>query len=694
MQTSPWAFLFLLSCGLAEIHAAESLKVNAGGKLIVRSEVKLNSGEMVVGANGTLQLVNGKITANGVEIETDGKLTGSGTIAGNLTNSGTLALHDPAGVLTVTGDVVLTESSTLQVGLGGLTSGTFSFIDATGTVTLGGSLALSFLNQFDDSLTNTDAFTLINSPSPIAGAFTNVPSAGRLISTDTRGEFTVLYSANLLQLVSFIRPAPVVTLLYASGDDVWGEPATTQLTTFGVPALNAPGQAAFVAKLTTDESPQSALLAGSPATVAFRQGDKALDPQGPDFVSFEDPLFNTLGQLTFRAKIKGAGISSANNLGVWTTVGGGLTPVVRAGDGATGLTDAKVQSITSTGLSETGAIPYVATLSGRGVKPGTARSLWVWEAGTSTLLLQQGTPITFTGEPERTLKTFTTLSAVSGSPGQGRDALGNAVLARVGFSGGLTAIAEVSPIAKNLLVKSETTVPVAPAGATFASFGLPAYNANGDIAFLARLNRGDGGISRSNDRAIFADTALVDADLVAQTGTEAADAAPARFVSFKDPVYNASRQVAFTATLNRGGTGIWWREASDLHLLARRGQQATGAPEGARWGSFTSLALPEGIGPVFVAKLLPGRGKVTARNNTGLWARDRFGLLRLIVRTGDEVEIDSTLPKKKIASLTCLPVILRTPDHARSYNANGQLIYKATFSDRTQAIFRVDFPGS
>jgi|GEM_PF-4852672 len=692
MQTSPWAFLLLFSCAFTQAQTVDSLKINAGGKLIVHSEVKLNSGDMVVGANGTLELVNGKITASGVEIQADGKLTGSGTIVGNLTNSGLLALQNPIGVLSVTGNVVLNASGTLLVGLGGLTPGTFSFIDASGTVTLGGTLALNFLNQLDDSLTNTDSFTLINSPNPLSGAFANVPNAGQLISADSRGEFTVLYSANLLQLVSFIRPAPVVTLLYASGDGITGEASTTKFATFGVPALGGADQAAFAAKLTTDAGPQAALLAGSPVTVAFRQGDKALDAQGPDFASFEDPLSNAAGELAFRAKIKGSGISKANDTGVWTNIGGGLTPVVRVGDDVPGSTGAKVKSILSAGLSETGAIPYVTALSMPGIK-AASQSLWVWEAGTPTLLLQQGKPVTFTDQPERTVKSFTTFPSVAGSPGQGRAALDNAVLTRVTFTDGLAAIAEVSPTVKNLLVKAGTSVPVAPAGATLGSFGPPAYNANGDIAFLARLLHGGGNISRSNDRAIFADTALVDSDFVAQTGTTAPDAAPARFASFKDPVYNAARQVAFLATLNRGGSGIWWRDTTDLHVLARSGQQATGAPQGARWSSFSSLALPDGIGPVFVAKLQPGRGGVNARNQTGLWAQDRFGLLRLIVRTGDPILIDPTLPKKKIASLTCLPLVLQTPDHARSYNASGQLIYKATCTDRTQAIFRVDFPG-
>ena len=65
------------------------------------------------------------------------------------------------------------------------------------------------------------------------------------------------------------------------------------------------------------------------------------------------------------------------------------------------------------------------------------------------------------------------------------------------------------------------------------------------------------------------------------------------------------------------------------------------------WKAFTSLALPEGRGPLFVASLvnrtgttrpaLPGPGGITTANDVGLWATDSTGALRLLLQEGDAI---------------------------------------------------------
>jgi hypothetical protein len=169
---------------------------------------------------------------------------------------------------------------------------------------------------------------------------------------------------------------------------------------------------------------------------------------------------------------------------------------------------------------------------------------------------------------------------------------------------------------------------------------------------------------------------------------------PAKFVSLSDPVYNAARDVAFIGRLNIGATGIWWKNGDTLKLVALRDEHPPGTPAGARWLTFPSVALPDGTGaaPAFVARMQSGLGRVNVLNRVGLWAIDRAGVIRLVARTGDSVLVHGTPPAKKIASLSFLPLVLGSPDHPRSYNDAAQFTYKATFTDNTQAVFRVDLP--
>jgi len=78
---------------------------------------------------------------------------------------------------------------------------------------------------------------------------------------------------------------------------------------------------------------------------------------------------------------------------------------------------------------------------------------------------------------------------------------------------------------------------------------------------------------------------------------------------------------------------------------------------------------------------------VTATNKIGIWAVDNSGNLQLIVREGD------VLGGKTITSLSFLPVLPYVTGQSRNINqATGDLVYKATFSDKTSGIFEVVFP--
>ncbi len=124
-----------------------------------------------------------------------GRLEGTGTIAADVSNSGTIAPGLSPGSLAIAGDLTLTSTSLIQIEIGGATQGTqYDLLSETGTValTLQGTLALNLINGFTPDL---QTFTVLDSNQTLLGAFSNVASGGRLTTNDGLGSFQVNYGA-------------------------------------------------------------------------------------------------------------------------------------------------------------------------------------------------------------------------------------------------------------------------------------------------------------------------------------------------------------------------------------------------------------------------------------------------------------------------------------------------------------------
>jgi hypothetical protein len=185
---------------------------------------------------------------------------------------------------------------------------------------------------------------------------------------------------------------------------------------------------------------------------------------------------------------------------------------------------------------------------------------------------------------------------------------------------------------------------------------------------------------------------------VAEVGTTAVTGT---FTALNDPVFNSSNALAFIGTVATGEEvkaaghqGIWLRRAAspDLFLVAQAQDQAPDCAAGALFSSFQTLVLPEQGGPVFVADLAPGVGGVTAATNQGIWAVDPAGRLTLIARKGDILALDSEGATKTIDSLSIFPAPATSAMQTRSAKRAGDLIYKVTFTDGSQGIYKVVFP--
>ena len=97
---------------------------------------------------GVLQ-VDGSITSN-TFVNQRGRLAGTGTINGNLTNNGKVSPGSAGspGMLTVTGNYTQAQYAALMIQLAGANAGEFSVLNILGTANLSGQLEPLLLNGF------------------------------------------------------------------------------------------------------------------------------------------------------------------------------------------------------------------------------------------------------------------------------------------------------------------------------------------------------------------------------------------------------------------------------------------------------------------------------------------------------------------------------------------------------------------
>lgn len=231
--------------------------------------------------------------------------------------------------------------------------------------------------------------------------------------------------------------------------------------------------------------------------------------------------------------------------------------------------------------------------------------------------------------------------------------------------------------------------------------GLPAVNDNGQVALLVSVASDPTprpGVTVKLDGTGF--------QRIAKRGG-ATSVAGTVFASLRDPVLAADGGVAFLAKLEGPGVkgsatdSLWWlpgigagRDVTEVTtqaapvMLARSGARpGVDLPADAQWKSFTSLAIAGGgRGPIFAATLVPGKGGVTPTTASGVWACDYTGAVRLLLRTGD------TIDGKVVKKFTLLTATVGSTGVTRSFNDNTQVVWLATFTDKTTAIVRTEVP--
>lgn len=244
------------------------------------------------------------------------------------------------------------------------------------------------------------------------------------------------------------------------------------------------------------------------------------------------------------------------------------------------------------------------------------------------------------------------------------------------------------------------------AGSLFRSFGVPAINSAGSLALTASY-----AVEGSTDElsVLVLDPQAQGSRLAARRGQPAPGTAGALFASFKDPLLNSAGDVAFLATLSGGDAkkssnqGLWINPASvasssGTQLLARTGAQAAGAPAGAKWKSFTSVAFSSGIADpevavaegswklAFTGFMATGPGGVKVNNDMGLWLVSP-GRTVLALRERQKLEVAGV--EKQIRTFAALKSLPTAPAQGGGVTNEGGVAVQVFFTDGSQAMLRV-----
>ncbi|MDB6152285.1 MAG: peptidyl-prolyl cis-trans isomerase cyclophilin type [Chthoniobacteraceae bacterium] len=461
-------------------------------------------------------------------------------------------------------------------------------------------------------------------------------------------------------------------------------PAGSFLSAFGTPAISDIGSLAARVTITAGKARLAGIYweneAGENKIVA-RQNQPS---SGTNFKSFRDPVLAPGGATAFAATLNGR--KANEDEGLWTNLFGSLAPVLREGEEIPGLGGLKLKSVTSVSLEDDALLALVKLLPMPGLVTSANDTALVRITGLQAGRLLARTGAAFDGS---LIKQISVFQPAARSPGQGRWSSGSDIVAKLTLADRRTVVATLhSDGTRAALLQTRS----ASQGSGLASLSLPALGGS-SVAVLATKAIAPG-ITAANDAALY----------FAPNGTEFTDVireepGVGKFASFSDPVVNTQGEMLFFGT-RRGDVArspsvnaLWQiNHLSALQLVAQIGGSAVdkeGTPlADTVWSAFTSFALPDGSGPVFVAQL-SGRA-VTGQKKLGLWAADSAGKVRQLLRTGDDVPVPAG--PKRLTGFTILNALPGSFGVRRSYNATGALALQATFADHSQAILRVNVP--
>jgi hypothetical protein len=346
-------------------------------------------------------------------------------------------------------------------------------------------------------------------------------------------------------------------------------PAGNTYFSLGNPGLNNSGEVIFRAFLQPNSD--GGVWAGTPTTLKLiaRQGDQAagIEPGGRYQYFLFNPSINDAGQVAFLASLNGTKHVPYDDSGIWTAHSGVVRLVAREGSNAPGTpTDSVFERLNFPTLGDHGQVAYVGFLrEGTGdVIADNSQGIWLDREGVPSLVVRAGdlAPGTPDGAVFRSFN-----DPVLG----GSDHIAFRGFLREGVGGVRTenrmGIWSGEGDQLKLVARSQDSAPGTQGVFNFMDLDSLGINARGQVAFLADLQIGEGGVTENDDLGIWAEDADGVLQLVVRTGSEL-EVAPNDFRVLSDldllgataklgQGFNDLGQVAFIAKFSDGSSGIF-----------------------------------------------------------------------------------------------------------------------------------------
>ncbi len=195
-----------------------------------------------------------------------------------------------------------------------------------------------------------------------------------------------------------------------------------------------------------------------------RAGDPAPGmPSGVRFDNFYDNLptsdaiaLNDSGHLAFRAATIGSGLTTANNVGIWSDASGSLSLTARTGNQAPGTAaGVTFSSLLAPALNNAGQVAFIATLTGSGVTLTNNTGIWATDrSGALHLVARTGTQL------ELAPGQFSTVTSLAFSPADVNGRLsGFNNLGQIAFSAQFSGVPAQGVFVSNVAAVPEPAIP-------------------------------------------------------------------------------------------------------------------------------------------------------------------------------------------------------------------------------------------
>jgi hypothetical protein len=519
---------------------------------------------------------------------------------------------------------------------------------------------------------------------------------------------------------------PLTETIVAQGDSASGPTVNYSIINVldlgneaNIPSVNGSRQVVFRTDLSgngTTSTTNVGLVGGTigATTLLAREGGTASgQPAGVNWSDFTFPRINDAGTIAFTSTLVGAGVTSANNEGIWRGPLAGPYGIVALRGGSAGITGVPAAVFNdifaeTVRLNSTGTLGFFATLTGAGVLATADRGLWLSSpAGvlTTVAIENDQAPGVIAGV---LFSDFTDPSSSEASS----MVLGASTAAWISTlrGTGVSGTNDVAAFARDLntgtntlLMREGDSAATLITGATWGAPGAISVGADGSIVTRNLFT----GVATAVNTALVKWNAGVPAIAVRK-----GDAAPGLTgVTFSDllsganlaPKVNASGDTFFLGVLT--GTGVVTANnqllcvkpsAGPVAALLRRGEALPGALAGVVINVISSFSV-NSAGEVIVACTVSGTGVTTGNDNVVL-ALVPGRPPRVLTREGDSVSVGGgTMRTMNTSGIT----LTHNGGSSRNNGAgtdglraglgsDGTFVYRAYFTDGSARLLALD----